>query len=142
MEQIRNKSLKYVYGVIIFGIFILITSTIVSAQSSSCNSVRECADKLVAMSNDFSDSVSQLMTRMTGIEGKYSDLSNRVAAIEGLKSVTVYQCPKGTEGWNPGGAWGYYGCQGQITTSASCINIEYPHQQPRNCTALGQMLIK
>lgn len=60
----------------------------------------------------------------------------------GTPSITVYQCPNGTGGWNPGGAWGSYGCQGQISSRSTCKNIEYPNQQTRNCTLLGKILIQ
>ena len=63
------------------------------------------------------------------------------AAIGGGTSVTVYKCPSGTGGWNPGGAWGSYGCQGQISSIPTCQNIEYSNYQTRNCTLLGEMKV-
>lgn len=56
--------------------------------------------------------------------------------------VNIYQCPKGTGGWNPGGAWGSYGCQGQYSSSPTCTNIEFPNTQHRNCTLIGKISIK
>jgi hypothetical protein len=61
-------------------------------------------------------------------------------AIDGIihaKTLPVYQCPVGTAGWNPGGAWGSYGCQGQLSTTNSCQNYEYPSHQERDCPAVG-----
>lgn len=66
-------------------------------------------------------------------------LAQSVRRIETAPTVNVFQCPSGTQGWNPGGAWGFYGCTGQITTSPTCSNIEYPHVQTLNCAPLGAM---
>lgn len=72
------------------------------------------------------------------LENSFSLLNNAVNALSTpANTVTVYQCPNGTNGWNPGGAWGFYGCQGQITTSSTCTNLEYPNRQTLNCTTLG-----
>ncbi|WP_275183458.1 hypothetical protein [Citrobacter freundii] len=65
--------------------------------------------------------------------------SSKVDKIENESVVEVYQCPNGSDGWGPGGAWGFYGCQGQITTESTCLNIEYPHKQTRQCLKLGKM---
>lgn len=63
--------------------------------------------------------------------------SASIASIVGAKTVPVYRCPSGTAGWHPTGSWGSYGCQGQLSTEATCTNIEYPHQQPRSCDPIG-----
>ena len=60
----------------------------------------------------------------------------------GTVSVNIYQCPVGTGGWNPGGLWGSYGCQGQISSASTCQNVEFPHIQNRACTYLGRVLIQ
>lgn len=66
--------------------------------------------------------------------------STNIAGITGAPVVQVYHCPVGkSPGWSPGGAWGSYGCQGQISTSASCVNIEFPHTDPRACTPIGKL---
>lgn len=66
-------------------------------------------------------------------------LAQSIRKIETAPTVFVYQCPNGTQGWNPGGAWGSYGCTGQITTNSTCSNIEYPHVQVLSCTPLGNL---
>ncbi|MCM2267142.1 MAG: hypothetical protein NDI60_05130 [Elusimicrobiales bacterium] len=53
----------------------------------------------------------------------------------------VYQCPSGT-GSLGGGAWGYYGCQGQITTLSYCQTIEYPSWANYSCTYIGRLLLQ
>ena len=60
----------------------------------------------------------------------------------GTVSINIYQCPNGKGGWNPGGSWGSYGCQGQISSVSTCQNIEYPNVQNRPCTLLGKVLIE
>ena len=57
------------------------------------------------------------------------------AAPPGGKSVPMYQCPASVS--LGGGAWGYYGCQSQITNTATCLEIESPTTQTFNCTAIG-----
>jgi len=51
--------------------------------------------------------------------------------------VQMYQCP-GIVSLG-GGAWGFYGCTGQITNQPTCIEIEYPNSQVFSCTPIGKM---
>ena len=75
-----------------------------------------------------------------GLKVQVTSATTSISNIVSAKTVAVYQCPAGkTPGWNPGGPWGSYGCQGQISASASCSNIEFPHTDTRPCTPIGQM---
>ena len=53
--------------------------------------------------------------------------------------INMYQCP---EAWSlGGGAWGFYGCTGQITSQSVCGEVEYPHNAQANCTYVGKMAL-
>ena len=53
----------------------------------------------------------------------------------------VYQCPASCRGSCNGGAWGYYSCTGQITTSSTCETIEWPCRAACSCVPLGYLAI-
>jgi hypothetical protein len=81
-----------------------------------------------------------IQTRIAGLEGQVTIAANAISAINGANAVSVYKCPTGnTPGWNPGGAWGSYGCQGQLSSSATCKNIEWPNEEVRTCSPIGLM---
>jgi hypothetical protein len=62
----------------------------------------------------------------------------------GHASTYVYQCPPiGAAGGScGGGAWGFYGCNGQITTKSYCETVEYPNVCIYGCTPLGSLLVQ
>ncbi len=62
-------------------------------------------------------------------------------ALDKVKNINIYQCPNGTNGWNPGGKWGFYGCKGQLSSVAQCVNIEYPHSQTLDCELIGTIRV-
>ncbi|MDW6005216.1 hypothetical protein [Vibrio mangrovi] len=107
--------------------------------------VYECTDKYDPESCEVKGETSSpiFAKGQTGQVLMYDDAGNLVPQSlpekSAKKSVVVYQCPNGVEGNLPGGQWGFYGCTGQITTSATCDNIHYPHVQTRQCTRLGQL---
>ena len=69
--------------------------------------------------------------------GKLPIITGPEPAPPGTIDVALYQCPgQVTLG---GGAWGYYGCQNQITNTSTCYEIEYPTQQVFNCMPIGRM---
>ncbi len=51
----------------------------------------------------------------------------------------MYQCP-GVVNLG-GGAWGYYGCQNQITNTPTCREIESPTVQDFPCNPVGKLAI-
>ena len=80
---------------------------------------------------------SDLQRQMTNNSEALKALSSRTTEDQ---AIQVYQCPKGfAPGFVNNGAWGYYGCQGQITTSPTCESIAYPNQQTQNCTPIGAL---
>lgn len=80
---------------------------------------------------------SDLQRQMKTNSEAISVLSSRTAEAS---SIQVYQCPKGTApGFVSNGDWGYYGCQGQITTSDKCESIAYPHRQTQDCKSIGSL---
>jgi hypothetical protein len=96
-------------------------------------------DAVDTITNSERDSLARISSArdsaISTIGGEVSEkISNFLANSE---VVTLYKCPVGTGGWNPGGAWGSYGCQGQISAHSQCTNIEYPNVQNRDCNELG-----
>ncbi|MEY3784453.1 MAG: hypothetical protein RLZZ230_775 [Candidatus Parcubacteria bacterium] len=68
-------------------------------------------------------------------------VDTKVAAAGGGGSlVNMYQCPG--EVWLGGGAWGFYGCQGQLTPASSCHEIEWPTQAWFPCTYVGKIRLE
>ncbi len=72
----------------------------------------------------------------------YCSVNNKWAAFgacAGGSLIDMYQCPgQVTLG---GGAWGYYGCQGQIWNQPTCYEIEFPNSKTFNCTHIGKMCV-
>lgn len=64
----------------------------------------------------------------------------RISLTGPTRGPLVYQCPDGKQCCS-GGAWGYYGCTGQITTAAFCSTIEYPCSCTVACTPLGHLTL-
>ena len=60
-----------------------------------------------------------------------------VPAASGTTQVQMYQCPGVTS--LGGGSWAFYGCQGQLSSTATCHEIEYPTQKDFPCTPVGKM---
>lgn len=83
--------------------------------------------------------IDRLRAEISKVNNRAADNSNNIANISTSPTVTIYKCPKGTNGWNPGGQWGSYGCQGQISTQPECTNIEYPNRQNLQCDKLGTL---
>ena len=60
--------------------------------------------------------------------------------LGGGNPINMYQCP-GVVSLG-GGAWGFYGCQGQITNSSTCYEIEYPNSRTFPCNYVGKMMLQ
>lgn len=88
------------------------------------------------------DVAENIITKDVYLDNPKTGSPTWVSDVLGTVSIDVYRCPQGTGGWNPGGAWGSYGCQGQISASSTCENIEYPHHQTRDCAYLGKLLLR
>ncbi len=87
--------------------------------------------------NELNREISSINGRLSYLDNGASSNAEKIQTISTSPTVTIYKCPKGTNGWNPGGKWGSYGCQGQISSEAQCTNIEYPHRQNLDCEKLG-----
>lgn len=60
----------------------------------------------------------------------------------GGTDVAVYQCPSSCNAGCSGGAWGFYGCMGQITVQSTCRVIEWGSCNNNcACTYLGKMKV-
>jgi hypothetical protein len=60
-------------------------------------------------------------------------------APAGTKLVDMYECPGPVS--LGGGAWGFYGCQNQITNTPYCLEIEYPSSQWFACEPIGKVAL-
>jgi hypothetical protein len=58
----------------------------------------------------------------------------------GGASVAMYQCPGVTD--LGGGAWGYYGCQGELASTPTCLEIESPTEKSFDCAPSGFILLE
>lgn len=96
----------------------------------------------VDLMKEMTDNISNINEKVLTLSNNGNALASRIQDINNESVVTVYKCPEGSDGWGPGGAWGFYGCQGQITTQTTCQNIEYPHKQTRQCIKLGNVRYK
>lgn len=60
-----------------------------------------------------------------------------------VSSIPFYQCPEfGGHSTLGGGSWGFYGCQGQLTSQATCVVMEFPKSQYYACTPVGKLAIE
>lgn len=66
----------------------------------------------------------------------YSSAPTKVITLPIQPSRQLYQCPALFGGSLGGGAWGYYGCRGQIGYESSCLTIEWPRQLNSSCTPI------
>ncbi|MBK7583429.1 MAG: hypothetical protein IPI67_24965 [Myxococcales bacterium] len=71
--------------------------------------------------------------------GKLSLSTSTPTAPPGGKVVPMYQCPPMQS--IGGGSWGFYGCTGQLASTATCAIIEYPTSKTFNCTPAGSMVL-
>ncbi len=69
--------------------------------------------------------------------GKLAVVTASAAAAPGTTQVAMYQCPPAQS--LGGGAWGFYGCQGQLASTPTCTITEYPTSQTFNCTSVGKI---
>lgn len=91
--------------------------------------------------SDMSQRVSSVEQRVDAADVQSKDLSARVGMTTGQD---LYLCPdnQGRSGGSLGGGdWGYYGCQGQVTSQATCTVIEYPRSQSYQCARVGKLRI-
>ncbi len=71
--------------------------------------------------------------------GKLAIVTGNAPAPAGMTFVAMYQCPASAS--LGGGAWGFYGCESQVTSMSSCTVIEYPNTASQACTPIGKMLL-
>ncbi|WP_411992104.1 hypothetical protein [Agarivorans sp. DSG3-1] len=135
----------------IFGLAGAFGASIISSIKSEIAVLSADKDKLAEVIGEIKrDAVNAIVTSEKESLAKISSARNgAISRIDGEVSeeisnflsnsevVTLYKCPVGTGGWTPGGAWGSYGCQGQISTHSQCTNIEHPNVQNRDCNELG-----
>lgn len=117
-----NLTNKWLYSLIIISVLFIVSAGVWAYNSGKSPNVMGHSGEEIEVT----------------IDGQTKSLND---VFNGGTNVDVYKCPIGTNGWHPGGDWGYYGCQGQLTTNPICTNIESPNYQTRNCTYLGKMRI-
>jgi prepilin-type N-terminal cleavage/methylation domain-containing protein len=66
-----------------------------------------------------------------------------VGATNAGTEIKMYQCPtvNPSASGTPGN-WGFYGCQGQITSQTQCKTIEHPQVTNFSCTYVGTMVLR
>lgn len=68
-------------------------------------------------------------------------LTQSAVAPSGASAVAMFQCPSLGGGSLGGGDWGYYECQGQLSSNASCLTIEAPTNRSTPCTMAGYVAV-
>ncbi len=62
-------------------------------------------------------------------------------APSGASAVALYRCPSVGGGALGGGDWGFYECQGQLSSNATCMTIESPRNSSTGCPAAGYVTV-
>jgi hypothetical protein len=107
-------------------------------SQATCDSVVKCAQKAVDVAASADAAAKALQDRVNKLEVLTKQLESQTTG------VSMYQCPNSDGhmgGSLGGGSWGFYGCQGQITTQSTCMVIEYPKNQSYPCTPIGKLRI-
>jgi hypothetical protein len=68
-------------------------------------------------------------------------LTQSAIAPAGATAVAMFQCPSLGGGLLGGGSWGYYECQGQLSSNASCLTIEAPTSRSTACAMAGYVAV-
>jgi hypothetical protein len=105
---------------------------------TKCDSVLKCAQTAVEAATAADAAAKALQERVAKVEAAVSTLNAQLTA------QTLYRCPEfpsHEQGSIGGGAWGFYGCQGQVTTQSTCSVIEYPTRRNYACTSIGRLRI-
>ncbi len=53
----------------------------------------------------------------------------------------MYQCPDVSPASIGGGAWGFWGCTGQIASTSQCRTIAFPPDKMFDCTYIGHLML-
>ena len=96
--------------------FMLFTAHNAFAQ---CGTVLECAQEMAATSAELKAQIARLQ------EDTYPS-----------NLVPMFHCPAEKK-LTKGGNWGFYECQGQISSKNTCLNIEDPYKETLDCVFIG-----
>ena len=89
----------------------------------------------------FPDNIaSQISETISELAKGVGELDARTAEFKGIERVQLYQCPTVNPGALGGGAWGYYGCQGQLTSTSQCKTMEFPKEVTSECKPVQKMI--
>jgi hypothetical protein len=106
---------------------------------TKCDTVLKCAQTAVEAATAADAAAKALQDRVAKVEALVARLDAQ------LTGPNFYRCPEmlpsHSGGSLGGGAWGFYGCQGQVTTQSTCTVIEYPKNQSYACTSIGRLRI-
>jgi hypothetical protein len=101
-----------------------------------CDTVLNCAQTAVEAATSADAAAKALQERVSKVEAVINRLEGQ------LTGPSFYRCPMSNEvGGLGGGAWGFYGCQGQVTTQSTCYVTEFPRSQSHACTPIGKLRI-
>lgn len=116
------------------------------ATTSDIAQVPMIAYSIPLLPQPVADALSRDIADIRESISKLQDSNTAQAAEMGVVSgLEFYQCPQldptNGAGSLSGGSWGFYGCQGQISTQAFCVVWEYPKSAQHSCTKLGKLRI-
>jgi hypothetical protein len=80
------------------------------------------------------------------LQGRLEESDKKIAALSLFKTMKVYKCPVGTNGWNPSGTFLTIGCVGQISVENECRNVAGQQggssiDNKLSCTPAGEILL-
>jgi hypothetical protein len=105
---------------------------------AKCDTVLKCAQTAVEAATSADAAAKALQDRVSKVEALIKQLESQSTG------ASFYQCPEFAShgpGSIGGGSWGFYGCQGQITTQSTCSVIEFPSRKDYSCTPVGKLRI-
>jgi hypothetical protein len=105
---------------------------------AKCDTVLKCAQTAVDAATSADAAAKALQARVSKVEELIKNLESQSTG------ASFYQCPlfkDHEQGSVGGGSWGFYGCQGQVTTQATCSVIEFPTRKNYDCTPIGKLRI-
>lgn len=144
---------KLTLGFVVVGVtfaVIGLTPIIGIAQVGVCKTVLDCANSMVDLANQLKAENIKLKDQIDSLKnaaGTENEARKKsILEIESqinLLGPEIFQCPRVNDGHDAssigGGKWGFYGCQGQLTTQAFCVVIEEPNRQQYQCAKIGRV---
>lgn len=97
-----------------------------ASNGTACGSGRQCSSGACVCTASSGCGAGQVCVQGTCAQGSL---------------VSMFTCPSLGGGTLGGGSWGYYECQGQLSSTASCLTIEAPTTRSTPCTMAGYVAV-